>query len=211
MSSRPSRFLLLLGLLLAAGAAAARPEFVLHAGVNASTIDQDDLSEDAREGLAVGLEVAIPLVEGFVLMPGVWYAQKGFKDGTLWEQIPLEAKVETLTLPVLLSYAFPARAADPRAFIGFALDLPLSQEIDRRDDDQGWLDVTDQAEGHYWSLVLGGGARFLGWLDAELRYQHGLTPVTDFDYEEFDDVIPVYHQFDDAFDRTWTLSLGVWF
>jgi hypothetical protein len=211
MPLRPFRITLVLALLLVAVAAAARPELVLHAGLDASTIDQDDLYEDAREGLAAGLGAKLPLFESFALMPEIWYMQKGFKQGTLWEQIDLQAKVQTITVPVLLSYYFRARPADPRIFMGVAADFVLKHEIARVDDERGWVDVSDQAESFYWSLVLGGGARFFGWLDAELRYQHGLTPITDFDYREFDDLIPVAQEFDDAFDRTWTLSLGLWF
>ena len=51
----------------------------------------------------------------------------------------------------------------------------------------------------------------MGWLDIDLRYYHAITPVTDFDYVEFDDRISMMHEFDDAYDRTWALTAGVWF
>lgn len=204
--------LVALVLLATVPAAAGTPELVVHAGVNASTYDMDDLYEDAREGLALGLDARVRLgAEGFALMPGVWYMQKGFKEGTLWEQIQVQGKHESFTVPVLLSYWFEARAADPRAFIGVAADFVLKSEINRRQETSEWVDVSDEAESLYWSLVLGGGARFFGWLDLEVRYQHGFTPVTNFDYREFDDVIPESQEFDNAYDRTWTLTAGYWF
>jgi len=202
---------LLAGLLLPALSPAVAAEVVAHVGVNASTFHMDDLSSDAREGLAAGVSVRLPISANFALMPEVWYMQKGFKRGKLWDQIDLESKLQTITVPLLLNYRFLAVSADPRIFAGLAVDFVLKDEINRRDDDAGWLDVTDQDESIYWSLVLGGGARLFGWFDVDIRYQHGLTKVTNFDYVEFDDVIPSHQEFDDAFDRTWTLSVGYWF
>ncbi len=204
--------LLVLGLIAPLTVAAAGPtEIVAHVGVNASTFHMDDLYGDAREGLAAGVGVRVPIGGSFALMPEVWYMQKGFKEGTLWEQIDLQGKLETITVPVLLSYWFDAKASDPRVFAGLAADFVLKNEIKRRDGTGDWLDVTDQTESVYWSMVFGGGARFFGWLDVEGRYQHAFTKVTNFDYPVFSDMIPEQQEFDDAFDRTWTLSAGYWF
>jgi len=194
---------------VAAAAVAAAPDLVVHAGMATATIHQDDLASDAREGLAGGVGARVHLDEGFWLLPEVWYLQKGFQGGTLAEEIEFEGKLQTISVPILVSYWFTAKHLDSRVFGGIAADFVLKSEI-RRDPDPGWLDTTARDESLYWSLVVGGGARF-DRLDLEVRYQHGLTRVTDFDYPEFDDVFSQMFQYDDAYDRTWVLSLGYWF
>ena len=210
MRTRLSLLLLALCLTLTASVATAGTEIVAHVGVNVSTYHMDDLYSDAREKPAVGVGAAIPIAENWKLMPEVWYMNKGFKQGTLWEKIRIQVRTQTITVPVTVSYWFQAKASDPRVFAGLAVDFLLASEIARAGEDE-WFDVTDQDESVYFSLVLGGGARFFGWLDVDFRYQHAFTPVTNFDYKEFDDMIPESQKFDDAFDRTWTISAGYWF
>ena len=210
MHTRFSLLLLAFCVTLTASVATAGTEYVARVGVNVSTYHMDDLYSDAREKPAVGVGAAIPIAENWKLMPEIWYMNKGFKQGTLWEQIRIQARTQTITVPVTVSYWFQANASDPRVFAGLAVDFLLSSEIARAGGDE-WFDVTDQDESVYFSLVLGGGARFFGWLDVDFRYQHAFTPVTNFDYKEFDDIIPEAQEFDDAFDRTWTISAGYWF
>jgi len=210
MRTRLSLLLIALCLIMTASLAAAGTEFVARVGVNVSTYHMDDLYSDAREKPAVGVGAAIPIAENWKLLPEVWYMNKGYKQGTLWEQIRIQGRTQTITVPVTVSYWFQAKASDPRVFAGLAVDFLLSSEIARAGGDE-WFDVTDQDESVYFSLMLGGGARFFGWLDVDFRYQHAFTPVTNFDYEVFDDVIPESQEFDDAFDRTWTISAGYWF
>ena len=212
MHTRLSLLLLALGAILTASVATAGPEYVARVGINISTYHQDDLYSDAREKPAVGVGAAIPIAENWRLMPEVWYMNKGFKGGTLLEatKITFQGRTQTITVPVTVSYWFQANASDPRVFAGLAVDFLLNSEIARHDGEE-WFDVTDQDESVYFSLVVGGGARFFGWLDVDFRYQHAFTPVTNFDYKEFDDVIPEVQEFDDAFDRTWTISAGYWF
>jgi hypothetical protein len=210
MSIRSILPLVAAALLLAAPTSQARPEFAAHAGVNISTYHEDDLYSDAREGATVGVGAAFALSDEWKLVPEVWWGQRGFKQGTLWEQIGLDGRTQTITVPLTIQYWFPAESVDPRVFAGVSVDFLLKSEISELGSDE-WIDVTDQDNSSYWSLVLGGGVRFMGWLDLDFRYYHAFTPVTNFDYEEFDDRIPVLNEFDDAFDRTWTLTLGVWF
>ena len=203
----------LVGLVLclaALPAAAGRPDLVARAGVAVSSVHQDDLASDAREGLALGLGADIPLGGTWSLQPEVWYQRKGFHRGRLWDRVDVQQRTETVSVPVLVSYEFIAARLRPRAFAGLAVDVLLGSEIS--EPGGAWLDVTDQDESAYVSLVLGAGARLLdGRLDVDVRYQHGLTPATDFDYTQFDDRVSENQEFDDAFDRTWLLTAGVWF
>jgi hypothetical protein len=190
-------------------AAAERPDIVVHTGVNASTIHEDNMTASSRPGLAAGLGARVRLNHDISLLPEVWYHQKGMRSATLWEQIELETRYQTISVPVLLSLWFPATHVDARAFLGLALDWIIRSEI-RRQDVGVWQDVTAQDENVYVSLIVGGGFRRRG-VDLEVRYQHGLSQITDFNYREFRDVVPVMHPFASAYDRTWTLSAGHWF
>ncbi|MEZ4388957.1 MAG: porin family protein [Candidatus Krumholzibacteriia bacterium] len=207
-SLRPALSALALALLLAAGTAAARPAIVAHAGVASANLHCDPLTSDAREGLAVGAGVDLPLGGQWHLTPELWYVSKGFQGGTLWEILILEMKADVVSVPVLLSYHFPAERVDPRAFVGLATDVLVKAETRR--EGRGWVDVLDETDTFSWTLVVGGGVRKGRW-DAEVRYLQGLTAVTDFDYGDFDDMISEYRKFKDATDTTWVLSLGVWF
>ncbi len=197
----------LLALLLAMPAAA-RPDVVAHAGVATANQHCDPLTSDAREGLAMGAGVDVPLGGQWHLTPELWYVPKGFKDGTLWEVLVLEMKANVVSVPVMLSYHFQAKRVDPRAFVGLAADVLVSAETRREGRD--WVDVLDETDKLSWTLVLGGGVRKGRW-DAEVRYLQGLSGVTNFDYTDFDDVVSEFREFKDATDTTWVLSVGVWF
>jgi hypothetical protein len=206
----PAGALLLLGWILVLPAtAAARSDFVIRGGVNASTIHEDMLTASSRSGLAAGLGARVRLNHDFSLLPEIWYHQKGMRSATLWEQIELETRYQTISVPVLLSLWFPATHVDSRAFFGVALDWIVRSEI-RRQDRGFWQDVTGQDESVYVSLIVGGGTRWRS-VDLDVRYQHGISRATDFAYREFRDVIPLMHPFAPGYDRTWTLSAGYWF
>lgn len=188
--------------------ALAAPPVVVHAGLATSNQHCDGLDSDAREGVAAGLGTQIPLFDDFRLQPEVWFVQKGFKEGNLWEVVDLEMKASVVSIPVLLNYHFQARSVDPRAFVGVAADILVSAETRRVGRD--WVDVADETDSVSLTWVLGGGVR-KGNLDLEVRYLHGLTAITDFDYTDFDDQVSSYRNFKDSTDTTWVLSLGYWF
>jgi len=196
------------GIVMSPRSVMAAPPVVVHAGMTTSNQHCDGLDSDAREGLGLGLGTQVPLFDDFRLQPEVWFLQKGFKDGNLWETVDLEMKTAVVSIPVLLSYHFRAQSVDPRAFVGVAADIIMSAETRRTDRD--WVDVADETNSVNLTWVLGGGVR-KGNLDAEVRYLHGLTAITDFDYADFDDQVSQDHYFKDSTDTTWVLSLGYWF
>ncbi len=202
---------LMLSVVVAPRTHAAGAGLVAHAGLAVSDLHQPDLFSDARLGPAVGLGWHRPVgADGWHLGLEAWYQRKGFRRGTLWNQIGLQMRADVLSLPLLVSYWFPGVRFEGRAFAGLGADVILGAEYQEQDQDT-WQDVADQTESVAWVLVLGGGMRVLGRWDVDVRYQHGLAPVTDFDWTGFDDRIPVDHRFEDATDSTWTLSLGAWF
>ena len=201
-------------ILLAPGAvvpAAGATDWVARAGLAVSDLHQRDLTSDARRGLAVAVGGHRPLgTDGWRLGAEVWYQRKGFRRGTYENRIGLEMRADVLTVPVLVSYRFPGERFSGRAFAGVAADVVLRTEF-RESGQATWQDVTDQDEAVAWLLVLGGGVRMgAGW-DLDVRYHHGLSPLTDLDWTQFDDRLPVAHDFADATDSTWTLALGRWF
>lgn len=203
--------LLLAAVGIPSAVSAAPGGLVAHAGVAVSDLHQPDLFSDARLGPAVGVGWHRPLgADGWHVGLEAWYQRKGFRRGTLWNQIGLQMRTDVLSLPLLVSYWFPGERFEGRAMAGIGADVILGAEYQEHDQD-AWLDVADQSESVAWVLVLGGGMRLLGRWDLDVRYQHGLSPVTDFDWTGFDDRIPVHHRFEDATDSTWTLSLGAWF
>ncbi len=200
---------LLIALAASDAAHAALPAVAVRAGMSAAVLHEDGLAARARRGLACGLGARLPLSAEFSLQPEIWYLQKGMHRATLWERIDLETRYQTVSIPVLLALDFPATRFESRAFIGPAIDLLLGSEIRRRD--RGvWQDVTSQDESVFFSLVVGGGTRWRR-LDLDVRYQHGLSRLTDFNYREFADIVPDMHPFKPAYDRTWILTAGLWF
>jgi hypothetical protein len=219
MRRRPSPLLVpllvpFLAALLAPGAdpaAAAGPRLAAHVGFNASDLHQDDLTSDARFGPAIGAGAHWPVgQDGWLVGVEAWYQTKGFRRGTFLDQIDMEYRARTVTVPVLLSYEFLGTRADVRAFAGVAADVVLASEF-REPDDDAWRDVTDEDESLAWSLVLGGAVRVLGRWDLDVRYQHGLSELTTFDWTALDDRLSAEQAFDPATESTWTFTLGAWF
>lgn len=186
-----------------------RPDIVAHIGITAPTMHQSGLSADARDGLALGVGTRFAIGAGFSVAPEIWYLQKGFKEGALWGVMDLEMKANTVSIPLLVTYYFDAKRVQSRAFIGPAMDIVMTAEI-LRDHGDTWVDVADESESVYWSVVAGGGVRRHD-LDLEIRYLHGMTKLTDFDYTEFTGVTAHGGHFGDGLDRTWVLSVGYWF
>jgi hypothetical protein len=197
---------------LGEAAAAGPADLLVHAGMNVSTVHLDDLIAKSRRGLALGVGTCLRLSDDFCLLPEVWYMQKGIRGSVAWELVTLETRYQTISVPVLLALQFPAARFESRAFIGPAIDWVLANEIRRKELQawQAWHDVADQAEDLYVSLIVGGGTRY-GRLDLEVRYQHGLSKLSDYRYREFLDVMPAMTTSKPAYDRTWTFSVGYWF
>ncbi len=188
---------------------AAGAQVVARAGLSAAAVHETNLTSDARRGLALGVGTRLRLSDDFSLRPEVWYLQKGLTSGTLWERINLETRYQTVSIPILLSLDLPATRFESRAVAGVAVDWVLNSEI-RRADRGVWQEVTEQDESIYVSVVIGGGTRWRR-LDLDVRYQHGVGRLTNYDYREFRDVIPLLHPFESAYDRTWILTAGYWF
>ncbi len=188
--------------------------WVARAGLAVADLHQRDLTSDARHGLAVGFGRHRALgTDGWRLGAEIWYQRKGFRRGTYENRIGLQMRADVLTVPVLVSYRFPGERFTGRAFAGVAADVVLRTEFQEAGEAgaSGWQDVTDQDAAVAWLLVVGGGVQVAAGWDLDVRYHHGLTPLTDLDWTQFDDRLPVAHDFADATDSTWTLALGRWF
>jgi opacity protein-like surface antigen len=208
----PALALCLITLLLACSIpATAAIDWTARVGLAVSNLHQRDLTSGARHGLAVGAGGRYDLgTDGWAVGTEFWYQRKGFRRGTYENRIGLQMRADVLTVPLLLSYRFPGERFSGRAFAGVAADVVLRTEF-QESAQVDWQDVTDQDEEMAWLLVLGGGVQVTGGWDLDVRYQHGLTPLTSFDWTQFDDRLSTAHEFADATDTTWSITLGRWF
>jgi hypothetical protein len=150
------------------------PEFGIKAGANFSDIDTNDLGSSTRTGLGAGvyLDLATPLLH---LQPEALFMTRGFKNAALTATHDFDYRRYDLEIPALIVFSLPLPAVSPRAFAGPAYSIPLKTKIKTAD---GWYDINNDAK-NSWSLIVGAGAKFLGTLGVELRYDIGLSAVND--------------------------------
>jgi len=153
------------------------PEFGVKGGLTFSDVNVDDLDASNQVGWGAGfyLDLATPLLH---LQPEALFTKVGFKDGNFTgntTEHPLDYRLYSLEIPVLAVFSLPIPAVEPRVFAGPAYSIPLKSEFKIYDE---WYDIKDDTKAS-WNLVLGAGVQLADRVGVELRYELGLSEVSD--------------------------------
>ena len=177
------------------------PQFGVKGGLNLSDINIDDLESSTRTGWVAGLYCSLsPAL--LRVQPELLLTSKGFEGGEVsTSDTELNFRNLWLEVPVLLVWTLPIPAVSPSVYLGPAVSFPLQSEV--QIDDGDWVDVKDETQ-TTWSAVMGVGVN-LGPLGVEVRYDLGLTDISDEPLGELIESIPDDVEGKDFEDRTWSL------
>jgi hypothetical protein len=185
------KYLLSVALLIAV-CISAKAQFSLgiKGGVNFSKIDADNLNESTRTGYQAGVFARIG--NTFYVQPEAYLSSTGGKFTTTDNNFKADVHFTNLSVPVLLGHSFGSKNLNFRLMVGPVYTYALSKN-------ESFSDNTNAAIadfGHYKNSTIGfqaGGGVDIGPITADLRYEGGLTKISD-DFGQ--------HQ------KLWALSVG---
>lgn len=167
--------------------------------------DEEDEFQKRKTGFVVGGFVDVPVNERFSFQPELLYTQKGtkfegeedFGEGPVsFEQ---QIQIDQIQIPLLGKATFPGMQVRPFVVFGPAVGITtrakVKSEFDGEEEEDD--DIKDIVKAVEVSLVVGGGVQF-GAGSVEIRYDHGLTNLSD---DEDDDDFEIKS-------RTFSILLG---
>lgn len=143
-------------------------KFGLKAGVNISTLRQDNVSYDSRVGLHVGGLAHIHLAPQWALQPEVLYSQEGAKLKDV------KLKLDYINIPLMLQYMFDNGF---RIEAGPQLGLMVNSKAEDNDGNEGDIDDVFKTA----NVGLGFGLNYLSYtgLGVGGRYVLGLSDISE--------------------------------
>ncbi|MDB5136969.1 MAG: PorT family protein [Mucilaginibacter sp.] len=171
------KYLLSVALLIAV-CISAKAQFTLgvKGGVNFSQINTDNLKESSKTGYQAG--VFARFGSAFYVQPEVYLSSTGGKFTTNDGNFNAKVDFTNLSVPLLLGHSFGSKDLNFRLMVGPVYTYALSKN-------ESFSDNTNAAIadfGHYKNSTIGfqaGGGVDIGPITADLRYEGGLTKVSD--------------------------------
>jgi hypothetical protein len=173
-----------------------RPNLIL--GMASSTLvsDTDDAEVDRRTGVSIGATIDVPIGTNADFITGLQWVQKGASVSEQDVNFELELQLAYLQIPALLRMDFGSQGVRPFLEGGAALGIRLSCDAvvkgggfnvsaacdEFQDPDTGET-VEDPVKSTDFSVIIGGGVDF-GRARIGLRYDHGLSNISNLDTEE---------------------------
>ena len=145
-------------------------------GVNFSHISTDNLNESTKTGYQAGLFARFG--NAFYLQPEVYLSSTGGKFNTTDGNFSAKVDFTNVSVPLLLGHSFGSKNLNFRLMAGPIYTYNLSKS-------ESFSDNTNAAIadfGHYKNSTIGfqaGGGVDIGPITADLRYEGGLTKVSD--------------------------------
>jgi len=169
---------LLSAALLIAVCISAKAQFSLgvKGGVNFSKINADNLNESTRTGYQAGLFARFG--NAFYIQPEAYLSSTGGKFTTTDGNFSAKVNFTNLSVPLLLGHSFGSKNLNFRLMAGpvYTYNLDKSQDFS----DNANAAIADF--GHYKNSTIGfqaGGGVDIGPITADLRYEGGLTKISD--------------------------------
>ncbi|MBS1523645.1 MAG: PorT family protein [Bacteroidetes bacterium] len=170
--------LLLSVALLVAVCISAKAQFSLgvKGGVNFSKINTDNLNESTRTGYQAGIFARVG--NAFYLQPEVYLSSTGGKFTTTDGNFHANVDFTNVSVPLLLGHSFGSKNLNFRLMAGPIYTYTLNKS-------ESFSDNTNAAIndfGHYKNSTIGfqaGGGVDIGPITADLRYEGGLTKISD--------------------------------
>lgn len=171
------KYLLSVALLIAVSISAkAQFSVGVKGGVNFSHISTDNLNESTKTGYQAGLFARFG--NAFYLQPEVYLSSTGGKFKTTDGNFSAKVDFTNVSVPLLLGHSFGSKNLNFRLMAGPIYTYNLSKS-------ESFSDNTNAAIadfGHYKNSTIGfqaGGGVDIGPITADLRYEGGLTKVSD--------------------------------
>jgi hypothetical protein len=145
-------------------------------GVNFSKINTDNLNESTRTGYQAGVFARVG--SGLYLQPEVYLSSTGGKFTTTDGTFHANVDFTNLSVPLLLGHTFGSKNLNFRLMVGPIYTYTLNKS-------ESFSDNTNAAIndfGHYKNSTIGfqaGGGVDIGPITADLRYEGGLTKISD--------------------------------
>lgn len=145
--------------------------------------DEDLIQLQSRRGLVAGGFVDIPVHETFAIAIEALFTQKGASDSI--EEVELTTELDYIEFPVLAKAPFNTMGTvQPFVYGGVApainTSAQFSGEIGGESEE---VDIGEEFKAFDLGLVVGGGVKF-GILGVEVRYNHGIVNISEFEDEE---------------------------
>ncbi|MGZ3764140.1 MAG: porin family protein [Mucilaginibacter sp.] len=171
------KYLLSVALLIAVCISAkAQISLGIKGGVNFSKINADNLNESTRTGYQAG--VFARFGSAFYIQPEAYLSSTGGKFVTSDNSFKANVNFTNLSVPLLLGHSFGEKNLNFRLMAGPVYTYNLNKS-------ESFSDNTNAAIadfGHYKNSTIGfqaGGGVDIGPITADLRYEGGLTKVSD--------------------------------
>jgi hypothetical protein len=145
-------------------------------GVNFSKINTDNLNESTRTGYQAGIFARVG--NAFYLQPEVYLSSTGGKFTTTDGNFHANVDFTNVSVPLLLGHSFGSKNLNFRLMAGPIYTYTLNKS-------ESFSDNTNAAIndfGHYKNSTIGfqaGGGVDIGPITADLRYEGGLTKISD--------------------------------
>jgi hypothetical protein len=159
-------------------------------GVNFSKINTDNFNESTRTGYQAGLFARFG--NAFYVQPEVYLSSTGGNFVTTDNTFRAKVNFTNLSVPLLLGHSFGSKNLNFRLMVGPVYTYTLSKSESFSDNANAAINDF----GHYKNSTIGfqaGGGVDLGPITADIRYEGGLTKISD-DFGQ--------HQ------KLWALSVG---
>jgi len=171
------KYLLSVALLIAVSIGAkAQISVGVKGGVNFSKINTDNLNESSKTGYQAGVFARIG--NAFYLQPEVYLSSTGGKFNTSDGNFSAKVNFTNVSVPLLLGHSFGSKDLNFRLMAGPIYTYALDKSESFSDNTNGAL----ADFGHYKNSTIGfqaGGGVDIGPITADLRYEGGLTKISD--------------------------------
>jgi hypothetical protein len=145
-------------------------------GVNFSKINTDNLNESTRTGYQAGIFARFG--NAFYLQPEVYLSSTGGKFTTTDGTFHANVDFTNLSVPLLLGHSFGSKNLNFRLMVGPVYTYALNKSESFSDNANAAINDF----GHYKNSTIGfqaGGGVDIGPITADLRYEGGLTKISD--------------------------------
>jgi hypothetical protein len=160
-----------------------RPNLIL--GMASSTLvsDTDDAEVDRRTGVSIGATIDVPIGTNADFITGLQWVQKGASVSEQDVNFELELQLAYLQIPALLRMDFGSQGVLSCDAVVKGGGFNVSAACDEFQDPDTGETVEDPVKSTDFSVIIGGGVDF-GRARIGLRYDHGLSNISNLDTEE---------------------------
>lgn len=161
--------------------------FGVKGGINLSTFTGDVEDASSKIGFQVGGFAEVKLTDKFSIQPEVLYSLQGakFKESGEYYSFKENVHASYLNIPVLAKYyVIDKLSVEAGPQVGFLLSAKNKWEgVEDGEKYSGTVNVKDEFKSVDFSLNIGAGYDFTENISAGVRYNFGISNISDSDYD----------------------------